>query len=119
MSNKEITNLTEAYLELFGTIPCILNFKCTKEEYLEAMWNAVKDGKSLERILPPAQKPFKANAECDLCLCPDKKDDTYKYSPETEKKLVKNKALSLVGIWGLAFVVLIIALAIAITVIAK
>lgn len=55
MKNAEFNNavrpLNIKYRDRFGAIPCITDFSCTREEYLEPMEMAVKNGKPLEDML--------------------------------------------------------------------
>ena len=49
--NRAVRPLNIGYRDKFGVIPRITDFSCTREEYLEAMETAVKDGRLLEDML--------------------------------------------------------------------
>lgn len=40
--NKLVRELNVKYRDIFGSIPCITDYSCTREEYLNAMKNAVE-----------------------------------------------------------------------------
>jgi len=56
METKEFNTLlrvkNKKYLELFGYIPCITDYSCDRERYLEALDEAINTKKELKAILP-------------------------------------------------------------------
>ena len=55
METKEFNTLlrvkNKKYLELFGYIPCITDYSCDRERYLEALDEAIRTKKELKTIL--------------------------------------------------------------------
>ena len=49
--NKSLTKWNAEYKELFGTIPCIKDFSCSREEYMSALQRAVKEKKRVGEYL--------------------------------------------------------------------
>lgn len=60
--NSKKRALNKAYFEIFGVIPCIQDFSCTREEYLEALNAAIKTKTEVEKLLPLAGKPINKDA---------------------------------------------------------
>ena len=44
--------LNKQYLELFGTIPCIQEYACSREEFLTALETAVETKQEIGYLLP-------------------------------------------------------------------
>lgn len=54
--NKSLRELNGRYKEIFGYIPCIKDYVCTREEYVKAMEKAVDTNKILSRYLVEQDK---------------------------------------------------------------
>lgn len=56
METKKFNSLlrmkNKKYLELFGYIPCITDYSCDREKYLEALDEAINTRTELKSILP-------------------------------------------------------------------
>lgn len=50
------------YRDIFGDIPCITDYSCTREEYLAAMEKAVESGEPLKHLLIGKGSPMNPNA---------------------------------------------------------
>lgn len=63
MENQEFNKLVRAlnvkYRDIFGSIPCITDYSCTREEYLNAMQSAVEKRIPISSLLVEYQE--KAN----------------------------------------------------------
>lgn len=59
--NKSIRELNKQYRTLFGSIPCIQNFSCTRENYIAALRKAVEDKVKIETLLNKAMAPSDKN----------------------------------------------------------
>lgn len=55
--NKSIRNLNKLYRALFGSIPCIQNFSCSRESYINALRKSVEDKVRIETLLSKAISP--------------------------------------------------------------
>lgn len=53
--NKSLRELNKAYRDLFGSIPCISDFSCTREEYSKALKQAINDKKEITEFLTKAK----------------------------------------------------------------
>lgn len=60
--NKEKRRLNKAYFEVFGVVPCMQGFDCTREGYLEALNTAIKTKTEIEKLLPLAGEPMDKDA---------------------------------------------------------
>ena len=49
--NKSLRELNKAYRDLFGYIPCISDYSCTREEYSNALKRAIDDKKEITEFL--------------------------------------------------------------------
>lgn len=61
--NRQLRQKNLKYRERFGCIPSILDYSCTREEYLRAMDAAIASGKALERFLSRYTAPADSGAE--------------------------------------------------------
>ena len=57
MFNKSLRELNKAYFDLFGDIPCIENFSCSRQKYVDALKQSVEEKKKIEELLPAASNP--------------------------------------------------------------
>lgn len=46
--NKNLRPLNRAYYELFGVVPCMQGFDCTRDEYVNALKEALETNKKIE-----------------------------------------------------------------------
>ena len=60
--NKEKRRLNKAYFEVFGVVPCMQGFNCTRERYLDALNTAIKTKTEIEKLLPLAGEPMDKDA---------------------------------------------------------
>lgn len=56
--NKEKRLLNKAYYDTFGVIPCLQNYDCSREEYIEALKTAIANKTEIDKLLPLAGKPI-------------------------------------------------------------
>ena len=54
--NDAIRADNKAYRELFGYIPCITDYSCSREEYIIALKEAISRKKEVKCILPEYSK---------------------------------------------------------------
>jgi len=66
MDNKTFAEhkrrLNPRYFQIFGEIPVMGNFSCTREEYILALEVAVKNKVKIETLLPKVDKPLNKNS---------------------------------------------------------
>ncbi len=60
--NKTKRQLNKEYRELFGVIPCMQDFRCSREEYVEALKKAIENKTEIEKLLPAVGKPMDKNS---------------------------------------------------------
>lgn len=60
--NKKKRQLNKTYFEVFGVVPCMQGFDCTREEYLDALNAAIKTRTEIEKLLPLAGEPIDKDA---------------------------------------------------------
>lgn len=60
--NKELRPLNKDYYELFGVVPCMQGFDCTREEYVNALKEALETNKKIELLLRTVGTPADENA---------------------------------------------------------
>ncbi len=62
MDNKEFNAkkrvLNKEYAAIFGTIPCMQDYSCTREEYLEALKTAIQNNCQIDKLLKKVGKPI-------------------------------------------------------------
>ena len=55
--NAKIKPLNIEYMRLFGYIPCITDYSCTRERYIEELEKAIEEGREifnyLEKVFVP------------------------------------------------------------------
>lgn len=56
--NKKKRQLNRTYFEVFGVVPCMQRFDCTREGYLEALNTAIKTKTEIEKLLPLVGEPI-------------------------------------------------------------
>lgn len=56
--NTEKRKLNREYYELFGEVPCMQNFSCSREKYILALKEAIQTNKRIETLLPKAGAPL-------------------------------------------------------------
>ena len=56
--NKEKRSLNKLYLEIFGIVPCMQDYNCSREQYIEAMKKSINTKIAIEKILPLAEEPI-------------------------------------------------------------
>ena len=49
--HARLRELNKQYFELFGEIPCISDYSCTRDEYIDAMKEAIQKRKKLSDYL--------------------------------------------------------------------
>lgn len=54
--NEAIRADNKAYRELFGYIPCITDYSCSREEYIIALKEAILRKKEIKSLLPEYSK---------------------------------------------------------------
>ncbi len=60
--NKKKRQLNRAYFEVFGVVPCMQGFDCTREEYLNALNIAIDTQTTIENLLPLVGEPMDKKA---------------------------------------------------------
>lgn len=60
--NKEMRQLNKAYCDMFGVVPCIQEFDCSREDYIEALKKAVSTKTEIEKLLHKVGVPLDSNA---------------------------------------------------------
>lgn len=60
--NKNLRPLNKAYYEIFGVVPCMQGFDCTREEYVNALKEAIDTNKKIEQLLRPIGMPVDEDA---------------------------------------------------------
>lgn len=60
--NKKKRQLNRAYFEVFGVVPCMQGFSCTREEYLNALNIAIDTKTTIEKLLPLTGDPMDRKA---------------------------------------------------------
>lgn len=50
-------------MELFQEVPCIEHYACTREEFLQAMEQAISDNREISTIIPSVVDYEKMNEE--------------------------------------------------------
>lgn len=60
--NKIKRELNKQYAEIFGEIPCIQNYSCTREEYIEALETAINGNLKIDKLLKPIGKVLDKNS---------------------------------------------------------
>lgn len=61
--NQILREKNKKYRDVFGYIPCLTDYSCTRDEYLSALDNAVAEKKELDKILPKYSDDFDGNVE--------------------------------------------------------
>lgn len=61
--NQILREKNKKYRDIFGYISCITDYSCTREEYLNALDNAVAEKKELDKFLPKYSDDFDGNVE--------------------------------------------------------
>lgn len=56
--NKKTHELNKAYYDIFGVVPCIQGFACSREEYIDALEKAVTTNTIIEKLLPKEGTPL-------------------------------------------------------------
>ena len=56
--NKEKRILNKQYAEIFGVVPCMQGFDCSREEYIDALKRAIDSKTKIEALLPKSVKPI-------------------------------------------------------------
>lgn len=49
--NRILRSRNKQYREMFGYIPCITDYICTREQYMEALELSIRSGEKLEKYL--------------------------------------------------------------------
>lgn len=62
--NKLVRPLNVQYRDVFGHIPRIIDYSCTREEYLEAMKASIECKNSLESFLTKRGHQFDTENRC-------------------------------------------------------
>lgn len=60
--NKEKKKLNKEYYTVFNKIPCIQMFSCSREEYLNAMREAIKTKTPIEHYLQKVSSPIEKSS---------------------------------------------------------
>ena len=60
--NKEKRQLNKAYFDVFGEVPCMQHFVCSREEYLEALKKAISSKTKVEQLLSCFGAPKNKNS---------------------------------------------------------
>lgn len=60
--NKEKRQLNKSYFDVFGEVPCMQSFVCSREEYLEALKEAIRSKTKVENLLARFGKPQNKNS---------------------------------------------------------
>ncbi|MCR5639395.1 MAG: hypothetical protein K6F97_11250 [Lachnospiraceae bacterium] len=55
--NRFLRPLNRAYRDIFHEIPCIQNYSCNQDEYVEAMKKSIETGKPIDSYLMKAVMP--------------------------------------------------------------
>lgn len=55
--NRTCRPLNLKYRDLFGSVPTIWEYSCTREEYVEALKKAIETRQLLDTLLPRKQRP--------------------------------------------------------------
>jgi len=55
--NKSIRELNKKYCALFNTIPCIQDYSCSREEYVNALTKAIDEKKEIGEFLKATKQP--------------------------------------------------------------
>lgn len=61
--NKKLRSINKQYRALFGYIPCITDYACTREKYIELLEISIKTGHELKEYLPQYMNPQVKKAE--------------------------------------------------------
>lgn len=56
--NKEKKQLNQMYFNEFGVVPCMQNFNCSREEYIDALKIAINTKTKIEELLQLNGKPI-------------------------------------------------------------
>lgn len=57
--NKSLRELNKAYRTLFNIIPCISDYSCTRDEYVNALKKSIEEKKEISNFLKKIAKPIK------------------------------------------------------------
>ena len=60
--NKEKRQLNKTYFEVFGVVPCMQGFDCSRDEYIDALKKAISSKTPIEELLPLSGKPIEKDA---------------------------------------------------------
>lgn len=60
--NKEKRQLNKTYFEVFGVVPCMQGFDCSRDEYIDALKKAISSKTPIEKLLPLSGKPIEKDA---------------------------------------------------------
>ncbi len=60
--NKEKRMLNKLYCEIFGVVPCMQDFDCSREEYIDALKTAIDSKITIEKLLTTVGEPIDKNA---------------------------------------------------------
>lgn len=60
--NKKTHQLNKSYYDIFGVVPCMQGFACSREEYIEALEKAVSTNIEIEKLLPKEGAPLDSDA---------------------------------------------------------
>ena len=60
--NKEKRLLNKLYFEKFGVVPCMQEFDCSRDKYIETLKIAISSKTKIEKLLPLAGKPIDKDA---------------------------------------------------------
>lgn len=61
--NKSLRIKNKQYMEIFGYIPCITDYACTREEYMEALNYSIANKHVLEFYIRKYVKPSSPESE--------------------------------------------------------
>lgn len=61
--NKRLRLVNKQYREIFGYIPCITDYVCTREKYMDALEMAIKTKRELKEYLSRYSNPVEEKAE--------------------------------------------------------
>ena len=56
---KKCEPYLKRYKEIFGYIPCVDDYKCSQEEYFDALLKAIETKCELSNIIPKKNKDYK------------------------------------------------------------
>ena len=60
--NTKTHQLNKAYYDIFGVVPCMQGFACSREDYIEALEKAVSTKTEIDKLLPKEGAPLDSDA---------------------------------------------------------